>query len=264
MYETAKILHRDISTNNIMFYRHPKDGAIGVLCDWDLAKKLDKDLTPDDIVTDTIRCRIPKQFCKPNVASLKDTQPAIQHPSGAPVAVEDSPGRDSPKYRTGTGPFMALDLLLYKQAPHHLYRHDLESFFFVLAWFVATFNPATHTLGIIPDWLHSHLEMIGESKKKAVQDPDIMDAYFSESHEDYENLADTWVSRLVTNVIEPLSLKYTLISAEIGKIWKANKANKMLMSEEKRIDLVFDTVKESIIEREKVLTYDTFVACLND
>ena len=37
------------------------------------------------------------------------------------------------KHRTGTIPFMARDLLV-SNPPPHLYRHDLESFFFVLVW----------------------------------------------------------------------------------------------------------------------------------
>ncbi|KAH9828544.1 uncharacterized protein C8Q71DRAFT_852009 [Rhodofomes roseus] len=38
VYETSKILHRDISLNNIMWYRLPDGRIIGVLCDWDLAE----------------------------------------------------------------------------------------------------------------------------------------------------------------------------------------------------------------------------------
>ncbi|KAF9502091.1 hypothetical protein BDN71DRAFT_1491454 [Pleurotus eryngii] len=38
------------------------------------------------------------------------------------------------KHRTGTGPFMALDLLTGVEPPSHLYRHDLESLFYVFVW----------------------------------------------------------------------------------------------------------------------------------
>ena len=37
------------------------------------------------------------------------------------------------KHRTGTLPFMARDLLR-PNPPPHLYRHDLESFFYILVW----------------------------------------------------------------------------------------------------------------------------------
>jgi serine/threonine protein kinase len=37
-------------------------------------------------------------------------------------------------HRTGTVPFMARDLLTDDTPPPHLYRHDLESFFYILVW----------------------------------------------------------------------------------------------------------------------------------
>jgi hypothetical protein len=37
------------------------------------------------------------------------------------------------RHRTGTVPFMAMELL-HKNPPAHLYRHDLESFFYILIW----------------------------------------------------------------------------------------------------------------------------------
>ncbi|KAJ6606432.1 hypothetical protein DFH09DRAFT_1120195 [Mycena vulgaris] len=79
LYETSRIIHRDISIANLMF--RMKNGAIcGVLNDYDLAVKLDSSYI---------------------------------------------------KHRTGTGPFMAVDLLV-DDPPAHLYRFDLESMFYVL------------------------------------------------------------------------------------------------------------------------------------
>lgn len=54
----------------------------------------------------------------------------------------------STNHRTGTGPFMALDLL-GKEPPVHLYRHDLESLFYVLIWAAVHYDiggtvPYTH------------------------------------------------------------------------------------------------------------------------
>lgn len=45
----------------------------------------------------------------------------------------------SSKQRTGTQPFMAIDLLK-PNPPGHLYRHDLESFFYVLVWIIVRFH----------------------------------------------------------------------------------------------------------------------------
>ncbi|KAF8156125.1 hypothetical protein B0H34DRAFT_618675, partial [Crassisporium funariophilum] len=37
-------------------------------------------------------------------------------------------------HRTGTIPFMACDLLADDDPPPHLFRHDLESFYYILVW----------------------------------------------------------------------------------------------------------------------------------
>ena len=40
----------------------------------------------------------------------------------------------SASHRTGTGPFMAIELLQTTKGSPHFYRHDLESFFYLLIW----------------------------------------------------------------------------------------------------------------------------------
>ncbi|KAJ3860478.1 hypothetical protein EV359DRAFT_85284, partial [Lentinula novae-zelandiae] len=81
LYECGGILHRDLSSGNIMFRR--KDGKIyGVLNDFDLSSR-----------------------------------------------VEDV---DNGDIRIGTRPFMSLDLLNSYWEGGHLYRHDLESLFYII------------------------------------------------------------------------------------------------------------------------------------
>ncbi|KAG9217739.1 hypothetical protein CCMSSC00406_0003572 [Pleurotus cornucopiae] len=84
----GKVLHRDISENNLLWTNDTR--VIGVLNDWDLA-------TPVNAVG------------------------------------------NSTNHRTGTGPFMAYDLL-GAEPPAHLYRHDLESLFYVLIWAAVHYN----------------------------------------------------------------------------------------------------------------------------
>ncbi|KAI1820770.1 serine/threonine-protein kinase Sgk2 [Xylaria intraflava] len=86
LYETGNILHRDISSNNIIITRpETADGFKGMLIDLDLAKVRDSG------------------------------------PSGA-------------RHQTGTVQFMAVEVL---RKTDHTYRHDLESFFYVLLWMCA-------------------------------------------------------------------------------------------------------------------------------
>ncbi|KAI0447649.1 serine/threonine-protein kinase Sgk2 [Xylaria telfairii] len=88
LYKDGKILHRDISPNNIII-TNPNaasaHGFKGMLIDLDMAKQED------------------------------------QEQAGAPE-------------RTGTLQFMAIEVLRGK---NHTYRHDLESFFYVLIWMCA-------------------------------------------------------------------------------------------------------------------------------
>lgn len=86
LYTDGKILHRDISENNIII-TDPReaDGFKGILIDEDLAKEIDS-------------------------------------------------GRSGARHQTGTMEFMAIEVL---QRVAHTYRHDLESFFYVLLWICA-------------------------------------------------------------------------------------------------------------------------------
>ncbi|KAI3331263.1 serine/threonine-protein kinase Sgk2 [Ustulina deusta] len=86
LYETGNILHRDISSNNIIITKPEMAGGFnGMLIDLDLAKVRDSG------------------------------------PSGA-------------RHQTGTMQFMAVEVL---RRTDHTYRHDLESFFYVLLWMCA-------------------------------------------------------------------------------------------------------------------------------
>ncbi|KAJ7679254.1 hypothetical protein DFH06DRAFT_1316194 [Mycena polygramma] len=90
LYDTVKILHRDITLSSLMFQRID-DTLYGILCDFDAAEFHHRDLQ-----------------------GLSAWQPAS-------------------KQHTGTGPYLAADLLV-SPPPKHLYRHDLESFFYILVF----------------------------------------------------------------------------------------------------------------------------------
>ncbi|KAG6917064.1 hypothetical protein DXG01_004036 [Tephrocybe rancida] len=88
-YSSGRVLHRDLSENNLMFKTAVNGTKKGILNDWDMASFVDEN---DDIQLSTAT------------------------------------------HRTGTVPFMAMDLLVNNSPPPHLYRHDLESFFYILVW----------------------------------------------------------------------------------------------------------------------------------
>lgn len=107
-----RILHRDVSINNIMITlcEHPRaDGLCGFLIDLDLA-----------------------------------IETSVIAPSGAP-------------HRTGTMEFMAIGAL---NREVHTFRHDLESFLYVLLWICINYRPAHKGLprhvpfrkGVLDSW----------------------------------------------------------------------------------------------------------------
>jgi serine/threonine protein kinase len=92
LYYDGKILHRDISENNIIVTDAGGEGdPRGMLIDLDLAKELNSG------------------------------------PSGA-------------RHRTGTMEFMAIEVL---EGRAHIYRHDIESFFYVFLWVIIRYGQET-------------------------------------------------------------------------------------------------------------------------
>ncbi|KAJ8688768.1 hypothetical protein PTI98_013520 [Pleurotus ostreatus] len=63
---------------------------------------------------------------------------------GAPLPVSQC--------RTGTTPFMSIELLeMCDNPPTHRYRHDLESFLYILIWAMVHYNMGNEGLNILPD-----------------------------------------------------------------------------------------------------------------
>ncbi|KAI0929654.1 hypothetical protein AcW1_010341 [Taiwanofungus camphoratus] len=275
VWETAEVLHRDISAGNIMFYR--KDGDVmGILCDWDLAmaklpeneyaednrqsnifnKPDENDIfgypaaadnsdvegqskqqvkvplaalnapdiveeededgpSPSDNEVHAVPCAVlgADELAQAWAPCGNESKPQVKVPlvaHNAPDIVEeegeDGPApsdnevrptqeqsRKRPRYRTGTGPFMALDLLAKGNPPLHRYRHDLESFFFVLVWFCAVFDPETHQFRHLSDWESPNLYVIGRNKKAFIGEQQEWEEVFASTHADYRQLTRTWV-----------------------------------------------------------------------
>lgn len=148
VWETSQILHRDVSYGNIMFYREGSgddEKVVEVLTNWDLAEEQgDNWMEVKDsdraVAGPTAGGSASKGTGdgEPEDAEMKDVDggdEAIDSPEADPIR------QQKVESRAGTGPFMAVDLLEDTSIPRHLYRHDLESFFWVLTWFVAVFKP---------------------------------------------------------------------------------------------------------------------------
>ena len=278
-----------------MFYYIMVDGretVVGVLCDWDLAKFM-KVPERDVLVRDLLSSQMsPDEVEKlQNFEQLKESQHTVHNPSGIVGAVEQVEGKQEPRDRTGTGPFMALDLLLYRQPPVHLYRHDLESFFWVLVWFVTTFKPDTHEIGFIREFLQTNLESIGEQKQKYITDAAAREVLDERIDPSYLAVRDTWIYNLHFHLLLPTHNEYARFTSHIVTQLKAAQRieeqkklakrdgvqeteNEELTDSDEEYDYreviigpgttedLMEEVQQLVKKREAIMTFERFMACL--
>lgn len=267
VYEKSGILHRDISVGNVMFYRNEGE-AIGVLCDWDLAYDF---RNPTKEKTQMIEqpAEEPDIAEDPTLESEDSDNNSVDDESSDGVEVDMKHDDDSrsanimdkedprrPQYRTGTGPFMAYELLLPGEVPLHIYRFDLESFFWLLAWFCAVFDPVEHKYVRQVPWEQNHLFKIGLQKQQFLAEISVYYSTFESAHLQYRDLCKNWVYRLrlyFWSVVEHRG-KLSRIANEIdaAKVFGDDEG-------ERRGYERFDSMRK---EGENIITYDGFMDIL--
>ena len=167
-----------------------KGKVTGVLCDWDLAEQK----TRDDDVPST---RAYVLFAVPTTSTQNKTSATqVSAETGGP-----DNGATKPRSRTGTGPFMAIDLLRKGPVPLHLYRHDLESFFYVLVYVCAVWDPILEKLGHPPGWEHETLSVIGANRAEFLHNDEAYNELFVNAHPmlkalTVQGLKPDWVASL--------------------------------------------------------------------
>lgn len=73
----------------------------------------------------------------------------------------------SSKHRTGTKPFMAIELLSDLPCLHK-YRHDLESLFYVILWHTHRFQDGRCTSLEYDDWARDSVDIVRKTKSDVV------------------------------------------------------------------------------------------------
>jgi hypothetical protein len=154
-FKKGKVLHRDLSENNLMF-KHKEGEAKGIVNDWDMASILND---------------------------------AGEVPNS------------TAKHRTGTVPFMARDLLV-PVPPAHLYRHDLESFMYILVWAAIHYDLKTKTRS---EEIHPELRLWGDKKFKLalnaketfVLTRGSKQTIFNFVREEFKGLLEDWIKPVV-------------------------------------------------------------------
>ena len=154
-YKQGHVLHRDLSENNLMVWRpkchridkqgssHPasRRRALGILNDWDMSSRVVR---------------------YPGMASV------VTMVTSDPSRVAEAEALNN---RTGTVPFMALDLLTEDgPVPKHLYRHDLESFLWVLIWAAVHYDiPNKKNMSASQDEIDRELRIWDEGTREEVR-----------------------------------------------------------------------------------------------
>ena len=98
------------------------------------------------------------------------------------LAVDANVQSQSSKHRTGTKPFMAIDLLS-GESPVHLYRHDLESIFYVLVWITSRFNNGKEIPSPpLQEWADGNHRIVEMSKNAFISGPSLFPTEKFESY----------------------------------------------------------------------------------
>lgn len=98
---------------------------------------------------------------------------------------------------TGTTPFMACELLC-DDAPPHLYRHDLESLFYILVWGCVNYSlrkrKRLSTARVLEPW--NIPDRARAAKVAFVVDPYCRDEVFKYVGEEFASLREAWLMPL--------------------------------------------------------------------
>jgi hypothetical protein len=104
------------------------------------------------------------------------------------------------RHRTGTIPFMACDLLVDKP-PVHIYRHDLESFFYILIWAAVHFDLKNKkrlpTHPGLQEWDGNTIKMAGAAKTELFHTyARAESAVFCHVREEFGDVLQSWIMPL--------------------------------------------------------------------
>ncbi|KAH9829142.1 uncharacterized protein C8Q71DRAFT_791354 [Rhodofomes roseus] len=260
VYEKYQMLHRNIELNCIMWYE--RDGrVVGVLCDWDLAEDQSTgEYRPTRRAGDAAAVIWPpdpepaaQSATKPSLPSIAEgeatEQPQNLEGAGPSNTATEPQAVVKPRYRTGTGPFMALDLLREGDPPIHKYRHDLESFFYGYIYFAAAYNPDEQAFGYIKEWQRASLVDIGHSKGDFLLEEKVRTRVMKPAHHTLRPLLDEDSPLMdLLDVFLDLEIKASYI--------------RLLRSTAKKAFRNQAEIEEKEREREEVVTYSKFMRIL--
>ncbi|KAK7684459.1 hypothetical protein QCA50_012406 [Cerrena zonata] len=218
VFVIAGILHRDPSLSNFLFYYDDDGNVVGILADWDVSSSkedlaalrdgVDKAPRPEELID--VSTTVPK--------TDEEAEPKDETKTHDAESTEQRP-----RYRTGTGPFMALDLLATTKIVHR-YRHDLESFFYILCFFCAQFRPSTAEkpkahFAYLHGWESGNTKQVHTTKYSFLENHDgAFKALFKDSDKRYLPLFQEWIWPLYKVMFQHVSEFSAALERSYGKV----------------------------------------------
>ncbi|KZT63503.1 hypothetical protein DAEQUDRAFT_733745 [Daedalea quercina L-15889] len=226
--------------------------VLGVLCDWDLAA----DYSNGDVRA----AHVPheggtdRDKSKSGPGSRRTDEPDGQSPEqgGTSQRASQSEAPVQARYRTGTGPFMAMDLLRPGLPPLHKYRHDLESFFYLYIYAAAAYNPVQKVFGNILQWQHESLISVGHNKRQFLVDEEEFQSVVARAHEDFKPLV------LQGGLLVRLSLPFSQVEERFARFESIQRMEGMAPLNEDQLSRMAKIEKK----RDKLITYSKFMGIL--
>jgi hypothetical protein len=156
--------------------------------------------------------------------------------------------------RIGSKPYMSADFYATWWTGEHLYRHDLESFYYVLAAFCAGFDPKAHTVRMPDGWWAEAKCGKADRRRNLAQ---YHEALFQYAAPEYRALADDWVVSLNKLFTKTVKTTYNQLTSMQAIFFKAmDDADAGLAAD------TADLISKYLDDRDREVTYQRFLACI--
>ncbi|KAK7684449.1 hypothetical protein QCA50_012396 [Cerrena zonata] len=252
VFVVVGILHRDPSLSNFLFYYDDDGNVVGILADWDVSS------SKEDLAA--LRDGVDKAERPEDSLDVSTTVPRTDEETKSEDAakIRDAGTEQRPRYRTGTGPFMALDLLATTKIVHR-YRHDLESFFYILCYFCAQFRPSTPEnpkahFAYLHGWESGNTKQVHTTKYSFLENHDgAFDALFGNADKQYLPLVDQWIWPLHEAMFRHVAEFSNKLENNYGKLGPALKRNATHLVEE-----YMAKFRRTSEKADSLITYESF------
>ena len=228
-----------------MFHYTDGNKVIGILTDWDLSST-EKSTS-----------------CLRDPGEEEDVVAEIEGADEPQDTETTSKTEARPRYRTGRGPFLALDLLCHKPIAHQ-YRHDLEAFFYVLCYFCSQFrsgdaeNPQAY-FAYLPKWEKGDINQLCHLKRECLLTLDSFKALFNETDPAFRPLINQWIIPLYRRIFVDVPNFTDKMRSGVTKLRLAQEDNDELESQRMMEKLQNITRKVN-----KTVNYEAFRKILSD